>query len=84
MERELKIQTISEIRSIVISATELHEKVCVADSFGNSANAKSIIALMSLNYTKPVFLKAESECVLLKVYNDFLSGCAVSPGKVMA
>lgn len=54
MTKEIKITNFSEVRILQHVASEYPIDIWVMDSNGSSADAKSLLGLMSLSYTEPV------------------------------
>ena len=69
MIKEIKISNFNEVKNIMTAATRCNDEIGVHDDRGSIADAKSILGLMSLDYTKPVKLVSENEHELEKVYN---------------
>ena len=69
MVKQVKISNFSEVKSIMNAATKCRDEIGVHDMKGSIADAKSIVGLMSLDYTKPVLLVSENEAELERVYN---------------
>ncbi len=69
MIKEIKISNFNEVKNIMTAATCCNDEIGVHDARGSIADAKSILGLMSLDYTKPVKLVSENEHELEKVYN---------------
>ena len=67
MEKQIKISSFGEVKAIMNAAMHCEEKICVHDAKGSIADAKSILGLMSLDYTKPVLLVSENEMELAHV-----------------
>ena len=65
MVRQVKISNFSEVRGIVSAATEFcdHE-IGVHDRKGSIADAKSILGMMSLDYSGPVRIVCDDEKAL--------------------
>ena len=61
MVKQVKISNFDEVKSIMNAAARCHDDIGVHDSRGSIADAKSILGLMSLDYTKPVMLVSENE-----------------------
>ncbi|MFV0414724.1 MAG: HPr family phosphocarrier protein [Oscillospiraceae bacterium] len=68
MKKQIKITSLEHIRSITIAATEFYDDIQVMDSFGKTANAKSILGLMGLDYSSPVVLYSENTTAAEYVY----------------
>ena len=69
MVKQVKISNFSEVKSIMNAATQCVDEIGVHDMKGSIADAKSILGLMSLDYTKPVMLVSVNEEELELVYN---------------
>ena len=65
MVRQVKISNFSEVRGIVSAATKFCEnEIGVHDMKGSMADAKSILGMMSLDYSHPVKIVCEDEQAL--------------------
>lgn len=64
MVKQLKITNFNEVKSIMNAATGCRDDIGVHDRKGSIADAKSILGLMSLDYTQPVMLVSENEAEL--------------------
>lgn len=73
MVKQVKISSFNEVKSIVAAATLCMDQIGVHDQQGSIADAKSILGLMSLDYTKPVLLVSENSEELEKVYAALVS-----------
>lgn len=69
MVKEVKIKSLAQVEQIVNLASMNSDDIGVHDRSGAIADAKSILGLMSLNYSEPVLLVSENERLLNKVYN---------------
>ena len=69
MVKQVKISNFSEVKSIMSAAAKCVDEIGVHDMKGSIADAKSILGLMSLDYTKPVMLVSENEEELERVFN---------------
>ena len=69
MVKQVKISNFCEVKSIMNAPTKCRNEIGVHDMKGSIADAKSILGLMSLDYTKPVLLVSENEAELERVYN---------------
>lgn len=67
MVKQVKISNFSEVKSIMNAAAKCVDEIGVHDMQGSIADAKSILGLMSLDYTKPVMLVSENEAELERV-----------------
>ena len=63
MVKQIKISNFTEVKNIMNAATHCVDEIGVHD-----ADAKSILGLMSLDYTHPVMLVSENEKELQRVY----------------
>lgn len=68
MVKQVKISSFNEVKSIVAAATGCEDQVGVHDQQGSIADAKSILGMMSLDYTQPVLLVCENPLELERVY----------------
>ena len=68
MVKQVKISSFNEVKSIVAAATLCMDQIGVHDQQGSIADAKSILGMMSLDYTKPVLLVSENPSELERVY----------------
>lgn len=73
MVKQVKISSFSEVKNIMNAATKCLDDIGVHDGKGSIADAKSILGLMSLDYTHPVMLVSENEEELQKVYDAVVS-----------
>ncbi len=69
MIKEIKVSNFSEVKNIMNAATSCTDDIGVHDARGAIADAKSILGLMSLDYTQPVKLVSENPKALERVYN---------------
>ena len=69
MVKQVKISSFTEVKNIMNAASGCCDDIGVHDAKGSIADAKSILGLMSLDYTKPVMLVSENERELEHVYN---------------
>ena len=67
MVKQIKISNFTEVKNIMNAATHCVDEIGVHDGKGSSADAKSILGLMSLDYTHPVMLVSEHEKELQRV-----------------
>lgn len=67
MIKQVTIKNFSEVKNIMSAATSCRDDIGVHDTKGAIADAKSILGLMSLDYTKPVLLVSENERELERV-----------------
>ncbi len=68
MVKQIKISNFTEVKNIMNAATHCVDEIGVHDGKGSIADAKSILGLMSLDYTHPVMLVSENEKELQRVY----------------
>lgn len=68
MVKQIKISSFNEVKTIVAAATSCLDQIGVHDQQGSIADAKSILGMMSLDYTQPVLLVSENPCELERVY----------------
>lgn len=61
MVRQVKVSNFSEVQEIVSAATKCRSEVGVHDSKGSIADAKSILGMMSLDFSHPVNIVCEDE-----------------------
>lgn len=66
MYREVLIDSFQKIRALQSTACQYNAAIGVHDANGSIADAKSILGLMSLDYSKPVKIVVEDEdaCLL--------------------
>ena len=69
MVKQVKISSFTEVKNIMNAASGCCDDIGVHDAKGSIADAKSILGLMSLDYTKPVMLVSENERELEHVFN---------------
>ena len=69
MVKQVKISSFTEVKNIMNAASGCYDDIGVHDAKGSIADAKSILGLMSLDYTKPVMLVSENERELEHVFN---------------
>ena len=68
MVKQVKISNFSEVRGIVSAATKFaNNEIGVHDVKGSIADAKSILGMMSLDYSRPVKIVCEDENALEQV-----------------
>lgn len=67
MVRQVKVSNFAEVQGIVSAATKCCNEIDVHDSKGSVADAKSILGMMSLDYTHPVNIVCEDEQDLERV-----------------
>lgn len=68
MVKQIKISNFNEVKNIMNAASRCCNDIGVHDAKGSIADAKSILGLMSLDYTHPVLLVSEDEEELERVY----------------
>ena len=59
MVRQVKVSSFSEVQGIVSAAAKCNNEVGVHDMRGSIADAKSILGMMSLDYSNPVSIVCE-------------------------
>ena len=64
---EVTISTFREVQKVMQAATACVDEVGVHDATGTIADAKSILGLMSLDYSRPVKVVSENENALEQV-----------------
>lgn len=67
MVKQVKVSNFDDVKTIMNAATHCVDDIGVHDARGSIADAKSILGLMSLDYTKPVMLVSENERELERV-----------------
>ena len=67
MVRQVKISNFSEVKEIVSAAAKCYNEVGVHDMKGSIADAKSILGMMSLDYSHPVKIVCDDESDLDRV-----------------
>lgn len=60
MVRTIVVKELNQIRNIVGIASRYEDEIGVHDAAGAIADAKSILGLMSLDYTRPVKVVSEN------------------------
>ena len=70
MVKEIRVSNFSEVKEIVSAASSCLDDIGVHDETGSIADAKSILGLMSLDYSAPVKLVSENEAELDRVYRS--------------
>lgn len=64
MEKTIKVKGLEDIKRITSAATTWFDAIEVTDAKGSIANAKSILGLLALDYSKPVSLVSENpDCI---------------------
>lgn len=61
MVRQVKVSNFAEVQGIVSAAAKCNNEVGVHDMKGSIADAKSILGMMSLDYSHPVKIVCEDE-----------------------
>ena len=61
MVRQVKVSNFTEVQGIVSAAAKCYNEVGVHDMKGSIADAKSILGMMSLDYSHPVKIVCEDE-----------------------
>lgn len=69
MVRQVKVSNFTEVQGIVSAAAKCYNDVGVHDMKGSIADAKSILGMMSLDYSRPVKIVCENENDLNEVVN---------------
>lgn len=69
MVRSTKITSFRQVQMLVKIASKIPEKIGVHDGNGSVADAKSILGLMSLDYSRPVNIVSESESAIMNCLN---------------
>ena len=69
MVRQVKVSNFAEVQGIVSAAAKCYKELDVHDMKGSIADAKSILGMMSLDYSHPVKLVCEDEHDLNRVVN---------------
>lgn len=64
MFREIKISNFRQVTNLTAEANKQSDDICVHDFRGSIADAKSILGLMSLDYTRPVKIFTDNETAL--------------------
>ena len=82
MERQIKINSMADIQSIIFAATDCVDMIEVADSRGAIVDAKSILGLMSLDCSAPVSLVGGNADEVERVYATFCSRIQSAASKV--
>ena len=67
MVRQVKVSNFTEVQGIVSAAAKCYNEVGVHDMKGSIADAKSILGMMSLHYSRPVKIVCEDEQELDRV-----------------
>lgn len=61
MVKQVKVSNFTEVKGIVSAAAKCYNDVGVHDMKGSIADAKSILGMMSLDYSHPVKIVCENE-----------------------
>ena len=61
MVRQVKVSNFTEVQGIVSAAAKCYNEFGVHDMKGSIADAKSILGIMSLDYSRPVKIVCEDE-----------------------
>ena len=61
MVRQVKVSNFAEVQGIVSAAAKCYNEVGVHDMKGSIADAKSMLGMMSLDYSHPVKIVCEDE-----------------------
>lgn len=61
MVKQVRIKTLSQVKQIVKAASRCNDDVGIHDELGAIADAKSILGLMRLDYSRPVRVVSENE-----------------------
>ena len=69
MVKQVKVSNFAEVKGIVSAAAKCYNDVGVHDMKGSIADAKSILGMMSLDYSHPVKIVCENEHDLNSVVN---------------
>ena len=69
MVKQVKVSNFTEVKGIVSAAAKCYNAVGVHDMKGSIADAKSILGMMSLDYSHPVKIVCEDEGDLSRVIN---------------
>ena len=69
MVKQVKVSNFTEVKGIVSAAAKCYNAVGVHDMKGSIADAKSILGMMSLDYSHPVKIVCEDENDLSRVVN---------------
>lgn len=64
MTREVRITNFTEVKTLCQLAQDINVEVAVHDANGSVADAKSMLGLMSLDYSKPVEIVCEKSNIL--------------------
>lgn len=64
MIRSISISSFQEVKTLCNLARDIQSPIAVHDFRGSTADAKSMLGLMSLDYSKPVDVVCEDEALL--------------------
>lgn len=67
--KSFKIGNFNQVKAIVHYCGTVIGEVIATDARGSTANAKSLLSMMSLNYSRPVTIEAESDKVITSIRN---------------
>lgn len=67
MVKKVRISSFSEVQKVVAAASSCYDEIGVHDARGTIADAKSILGLMDLDYSRPVKVVSENEHELDRV-----------------
>lgn len=73
MTKQVKISSFEGVKHLLNEASRCRDDIGVHDVRGSIADAKSILGLMSLDYSHPVKLVGENEAELCRVYQALRS-----------
>ena len=66
MVKEIKVSNFSEVKEIVSAASSCLDDIGVHDKNGSIADAKSILGILRLDWSRPVQIETENERALRK------------------
>lgn len=67
MKKEIRVNNFTQVKAILHAATASTSHINVHDYAGAIADAKSILGLMTLDYTNPVVLVSDNEADLERI-----------------
>ena len=67
MVKQINIQNFEQVKKILNEAVSCRDNIGVHDMRGSVADAKSILGLMRLDYSRPVKVVSENEAELRRV-----------------
>ncbi len=67
MMKQVKISSFEQVKNILHAAADCKDAIGVHDGHGSTADARSILGLMSLDYSRPVILVSDNEKELRRV-----------------